>query len=250
MHERNVSRNISNRYARTIRRYALFSRRLGPAQRSEHRRSAARTGPRARRRTGDRRGASTHQLCRARSTGGVGRRAARRGRPEAWRSGVRPVPDVDRAVCGARRALASRRRRDDCRSGGGPRAHRPVLPPQPAARVYRRPQRTSPSPGVGRDPADSDCRSRSAGSLPKSAQADRRRHSGRADRRWLPNCPARPRRWSRSRAAAPGSRKPRSGRTGFCWPNIASLRTTCGCDRASATSRRCRSSCSPTSPPA
>ncbi len=46
----------------------------GAGQRSEHRRSAPRAGPRARRRAGDRRGASTHQLCRARSTGGVGRR--------------------------------------------------------------------------------------------------------------------------------------------------------------------------------
>jgi predicted N-acetyltransferase YhbS len=31
MHESNVSRNISRRYARTIRRYALFARRLRPA---------------------------------------------------------------------------------------------------------------------------------------------------------------------------------------------------------------------------
>jgi predicted N-acetyltransferase YhbS len=32
MHESNVSRNISRRYARTIRRYALFARRLQPAR--------------------------------------------------------------------------------------------------------------------------------------------------------------------------------------------------------------------------
>jgi hypothetical protein len=30
MHEQNVSQNISRRYARTIRRYQLFARRLGP----------------------------------------------------------------------------------------------------------------------------------------------------------------------------------------------------------------------------
>ena len=30
MHESNVSRNISRRYAQTIRRYALFAKRLAP----------------------------------------------------------------------------------------------------------------------------------------------------------------------------------------------------------------------------
>ena len=238
MHEQNVSRNISRRYAETIRRYALFAKRLAtPSQRRswarhEHRRNPPASCGRSRQRRGHRRSPRSADLPRTGRGIGARRRAARTAWAWSRRSGADSVPDVERSLRHADRSVPTRRDGDVRRSFGGPPAPGTLLPIAGAEDVSRQREGAPAADHLAGDQADpASHRHRLVAAHSRARRRSRAASPVRRARRSRPSTNGRPRS-SRSPAAAPASRKRPCARTDFCSRSMRCSKRVCRSRRA------------------